>query len=403
MFMLRHAGRASRNLIDIGFPLGFIPSRPRALQSSLRSIPITHLGTDKLYTTACFEQRHQSNVSQTPRSAQSSVEILLHPFKVSAIARHLIHPAHNIPDNGIAVQHRLHKSFQPPPFPQPPQLPSKHADEVQVTEQDEGDHAELARQLKDNHGAADTDLPSNGFDPLNASGKHSRENVLQAASLLKHVGVAQLREELEAISEQQATMPYNELLKLIKNSNVAGSTPEAQRVADALCSAGFVLRFRSQVYLRPDEVAHGMLSALPDTINDLEAKANQLEADLEPLRKLKHRVDQSAHWRSKAVMWSGFFLLMGQFCTFYWLTWYELSWDVMEPVAYFVSLGTAISFYLFFLLTNEPFDYRPFQQKLFAGWQQKHFSKTNFDQRAYDRLQADLSRYRRYITHFKKQ
>lgn len=62
--------------------------------------------------------------------------------------------------------------------------------------------------------------------------------------------------------------------------------------------------------------------------------------------------------RSKAVMWGGLGLLMTQFSVFYWLTWYELSWDVMEPVAYFVSLGTAIAFYLFFLLTNETFDYR---------------------------------------------
>ena len=33
------------------------------------------------------------------------------------------------------------------------------------------------------------------------------------------------------------------------------------------------------------------------------------------------------------------------------------------------SLGTAIGFYGYFLLTNEAFDYQPLQQRLFRRWQ----------------------------------
>ena len=40
----------------------------------------------------------------------------------------------------------------------------------------------------------------------------------------------------------------------------ADTAEEAHTVAKALCNAGVVLRFRSQVYLRPDEVAHAVLS-----------------------------------------------------------------------------------------------------------------------------------------------
>lgn len=43
-------------------------------------------------------------------------------------------------------------------------------------------------------------------------------------------------------------------------SGVAGSVQEAKAVTNALCIAGVVLRFRAQVYLRPDEVAHSVLS-----------------------------------------------------------------------------------------------------------------------------------------------
>ena len=40
----------------------------------------------------------------------------------------------------------------------------------------------------------------------------------------------------------------------------AGTRAEAEALAQALCTAGTVLRFRNKVYLRPDEVAHGVLS-----------------------------------------------------------------------------------------------------------------------------------------------
>lgn len=38
----------------------------------------------------------------------------------------------------------------------------------------------------------------------------------------------------------------------------------------------------------------------------------------------------------------------------------------MEPVAYFVSLGTAVVAYFYFLITKESFDYKPVQQRLFS-------------------------------------
>ena len=63
---------------------------------------------------------------------------------------------------------------------------------------------------------------------------------------------------------------------------------------------------------------------------------------------------------------------------------------LVSQVAYFVSLGTAIGFYLFFLLTNEPFDYRPFQQKMFSRWQQSRLNKTNFDQQTFDKCALRL-------------
>lgn len=35
------------------------------------------------------------------------------------------------------------------------------------------------------------------------------------------------------------------------------------------------------------------------------------------------------------------------------LTWWEYSWDIMEPVTYFVTYGTAMAAYAYYALTKQ--------------------------------------------------
>jgi hypothetical protein len=49
---------------------------------------------------------------------------------------------------------------------------------------------------------------------------------------------------------------------------------------------------------------------------------------------------------------------------FAYLTWWELSWDVMEPVAYFVSLTYSLIAYMYFLITRGSY----FEQKEFKEY-----------------------------------
>jgi hypothetical protein len=37
------------------------------------------------------------------------------------------------------------------------------------------------------------------------------------------------------------------------------------------------------------------------------------------------------------------------------LTWWEYSWDIMEPVTYFVTYGTGIAAYAYFVLTKQEY------------------------------------------------
>jgi histidinol phosphatase-like enzyme len=51
-----------------------------------------------------------------------------------------------------------------------------------------------------------------------------------------------------------------------------------------------------------------------------------------------------------------------QIVVFAYLTWWELSWDVMEPVAYFVSLTYSLVAYMYFLYTRSYFEQKDFNE-----------------------------------------
>lgn len=57
--------------------------------------------------------------------------------------------------------------------------------------------------------------------------------------------------------------------------------------------------------------------------------------------------------RSNALAWVGLGLMSVQFGILARLTWWEYSWDIMEPVTYFVTYGTAMAAYAYFVLTRE--------------------------------------------------
>ena len=40
------------------------------------------------------------------------------------------------------------------------------------------------------------------------------------------------------------------------------------------------------------------------------------------------------------------------------LTWWEYSWDVMEPVTYFVTYGTVMGMYAYYCVTRQEYEFR---------------------------------------------
>uniref|UniRef100_A0A182NKB6 Calcium uniporter protein n=1 Tax=Anopheles dirus TaxID=7168 RepID=A0A182NKB6_9DIPT len=88
---------------------------------------------------------------------------------------------------------------------------------------------------------------------------------------------------------------------------------------------------------------------------ELNGKLEQLNEKLGPLEVKKMELDQKAARKTNALTWVGLGLMSVQFGVLARLTWWEYSWDIMEPVTYFVTYGTAMAAYAYFVLTKQEY------------------------------------------------
>lgn len=63
---------------------------------------------------------------------------------------------------------------------------------------------------------------------------------------------------------------------------------------------------------------------------------------------LKEDITVTADKKTSYLTWVGLGLMSVQFGVLARLTWWEYSWDIMEPVTYFVTYGTAMAAYAYY-------------------------------------------------------
>lgn len=181
-------------------------------------------------------------------------------------------------------------------------------------------------------------------------------------------------------------MDYNELHQLCLESGAASTPEAATEVCDALDKAGVVLRIKNLVYLRPLEVAEVLYQALPDTEKEINARLAHLRTEVAPLLLQKQKIDSHAHRVSKAVLWTGLVLFTVQVVLYFRLTFWELSWDVMEPVAYFSSAAFGVAAYAYCLINNEEFGYQAARSRIHSSIQNKKYAEKGLNKQRLDYL-----------------
>ena len=85
----------------------------------------------------------------------------------------------------------------------------------------------------------------------------------------------------------------------------------------------------------------------------IQSRIEQLKTELQPLEDTKAEIDQRASQSTNFLVWSGLGFMAFQFGFLARLTWWEYSWDIMEPVTYFITYGTSMAAYAYFVLTRQ--------------------------------------------------
>nr|XP_033812050.1 calcium uniporter regulatory subunit MCUb, mitochondrial isoform X2 [Geotrypetes seraphini]XP_033812058.1 calcium uniporter regulatory subunit MCUb, mitochondrial isoform X2 [Geotrypetes seraphini] len=124
---------------------------------------------------------------------------------------------------------------------------------------------------------------------------------------------------------------------------------------------------------------------------ELLQKLDTLREQLHPFEQMKAGLEITAEAKSTKLMWVGLALLSTQGGALAWLTWWVYSWDIMEPVTYFITYGSAMAFYAYFILTKQDCVYPESKDRQFLHYFYRKAGKQHFDVDQYNRLKEDLA------------
>ncbi|XP_071492610.1 calcium uniporter protein, mitochondrial-like [Diadema antillarum] len=123
----------------------------------------------------------------------------------------------------------------------------------------------------------------------------------------------------------------------------------------------------------------------------LRGKLEQLQVELEPLEKLKSELDLKAKKNASMWVWGGLGFMSVQFGLLARLTWWEYSWDIVEPITYFVTYGSAIAAYAYFVVTRQEFLYPDAKDRKYLVLFHKLSKRKKLDVEKYNQLKDDIA------------
>lgn len=120
-------------------------------------------------------------------------------------------------------------------------------------------------------------------------------------------------------------------------------------------------------------------------------RLDSLKQQLLPMETVKADLCRRAESQSTRALWGGMALLSVQGGALAWLTWWVYSWDVMEPVTYFITYGTSLGVFAYCVLTNQDCLYPDAKDRQFLNYFYKGVRKNHFDICKYNQLRDELT------------
>ncbi|KRY59567.1 26S protease regulatory subunit 10B [Trichinella britovi] len=137
--------------------------------------------------------------------------------------------------------------------------------------------------------------------------------------------------------------------------------------------------------------------------NTITENLKLLKEELQPLENKLQILSEKARLKSKRLMWLGLGFLGIQAGILARFTWWEYSWDVMEPVTYFVTYGSMLFSYCYFLLTRESNEYPSVDKRLSMSFTYKAADRHGFDFKRYNELKENCRRLEEELRQLRRQ
>ncbi|KAK8396976.1 hypothetical protein O3P69_005164 [Scylla paramamosain] len=152
-------------------------------------------------------------------------------------------------------------------------------------------------------------------------------------------------------SDSIESLLMNDFDLIINDVRYRVEVPSGQKLTlEELSDMGDVRQLVNKLYMALNVDQHQIMKE-----RDILAQIEDLKTQLAPLEKKREDLVKAAERRTTILAWAGLGYMALQFGFLARLTWWEYSWDIMEPVTYFVTYGTAMGAYAYYVLTKQEF------------------------------------------------
>ncbi|KAK9054355.1 hypothetical protein SSX86_025433 [Deinandra increscens subsp. villosa] len=204
-------------------------------------------------------------------------------------------------------------------------------------------------------------------------------SVDDAKKILRFSQLQKVRSALKQIPTN--SISYSEFLTVCIDT--CGNNEQGLEFSKMLDQAGDVIVLGNVVFLRPDQLAKSMEKLISQSIAIPNDPRKQ---ELEKLEMQKAFIDQKSLSQVRGELYCGLGFLIMQTLAFMRLTFWELSWDVMEPICFFVTSFHFALAYMFFIRTSKEPTFEGYFQRRFRTKQRKLMEVHGFDLRKYNEL-----------------
>ncbi|XP_005096639.1 calcium uniporter protein, mitochondrial [Aplysia californica] len=125
--------------------------------------------------------------------------------------------------------------------------------------------------------------------------------------------------------------------------------------------------------------------------NEILQRLEDLNMQIAPLEQKSQNLFLRANNNTNRLSWLGLGMMGLQFGILARLTWWEYSWDIMEPVTYFVTYGTSMAMFAYFVLTKQEYIFPDARDRQFLIKFYKLAKKEDLDVDKYNELREAIT------------